>query len=97
MQDFQSYYGKLKFPSGDWVLGCHLRSCKISISIAYFPNILSLKSLGVLFEANWSTIILLVTCFFLACGEMNFSRNILLLKNIPNIMSWIVDVLCCRR
>ena len=32
-------------------------------------------------------------CFFLACGETNFSNNV---KNIPNIMSWILNVLCCR-
>ena len=47
-----------------------------------------------MFEANWSTTILLAICFFLACGETNFSRNV---KNIPNIMSWIEDALCCRR
>ena len=88
---FESYYGRLKFSSGH---GCWAAICTVVRIQFQFPKILSVTLSGELIEVNLSVIILLAIGFFLACGETNFSRNV---KNIPNIMSWIVDVLCCRR
>ena len=81
---FQSYYGKLKFPARDPVLGCHFHGCKVSILISEFPKNIRLKSPSELFEANWSTTLLLAIRFFLARGE----------KRTFQEMSKIFQILC---